>query len=108
MHPESASPARALTCRTFAFKRRRDAVSECRDAPAVEASASWNGSILDAPACRLVASLPGAISASGQTWAPGLVETMTLEALPPVTLTALPYSPSAFAYHRRRTHAVMV
>lgn len=33
---------------------------------------------------------------------------MTLEALPPVSLTALPYSPSAFAYHRRRTHAVMV
>jgi (E)-4-hydroxy-3-methylbut-2-enyl-diphosphate synthase len=33
---------------------------------------------------------------------------MTLEALPPVTLTALPYTPSAFAYHRRRTHAVMI
>src|SRR5688572_22982033 len=33
---------------------------------------------------------------------------MTLEALPPVSLTALPYSPSAFAYHRRRTHAVMI
>src|SRR4051812_32204502 len=105
---ESASPVRAPTCRTFAFERRQHAVSERRDAPVIEASASWNGSILDASACRLVASLPGAISASGQTWAPGLVETMTLEALPPVTLTALPYSPSAFAYHRRRTHAVMV
>src|SRR5215211_4465514 len=33
---------------------------------------------------------------------------MTLEALPPVTLTALHYTPSAFAYKRRRTHAVMV
>src|SRR5262249_20338858 len=33
---------------------------------------------------------------------------MTLEALPPVLLTVLPYSPSAFAYRRRRTHAVMV
>ncbi|MFN8635905.1 MAG: (E)-4-hydroxy-3-methylbut-2-enyl-diphosphate synthase [Chloroflexota bacterium] len=38
---------------------------------------------------------------------------MTLEALPPAplasaTLTSLPYSPSAFAYHRRKTHAVMV
>ena len=39
---------------------------------------------------------------------PAPVETMTLEALSPVTLTALPYAPSAFAYHRRRTHAVMV
>jgi (E)-4-hydroxy-3-methylbut-2-enyl-diphosphate synthase len=33
---------------------------------------------------------------------------MTLDALAPVPLTALPYAPSAFAYHRRRTHAVMV
>src|SRR3954470_39087 len=33
---------------------------------------------------------------------------MTPEALAPVTLTALPYAPSAFAYERRRTHAVMV
>src|SRR6476659_342771 len=33
---------------------------------------------------------------------------MSLEALPPVSLTALPYTPSTFAYKRRRTHAVMV
>src|SRR5262249_41040438 len=33
---------------------------------------------------------------------------MTLETASPVTLTALPYSPSAFAYRRRRTHVVMV
>src|SRR5215212_3905919 len=33
---------------------------------------------------------------------------MSLEALSPVSLTALPYTPSAFAYKRRRTHAVMV
>src|SRR3954452_25241051 len=33
---------------------------------------------------------------------------MSLEALPPVSLTALPYTPSAFAYKRRRTHVVMV
>src|SRR4051794_12800027 len=33
---------------------------------------------------------------------------MTLEALSTVSLTALPYTPSAFAFHRRRTHAVMI
>src|SRR5215208_945479 len=33
---------------------------------------------------------------------------MSLEALSPVSLTALPYCPSSFAYHRRRTHVVMV
>ena len=33
---------------------------------------------------------------------------MTLDALPPVTLTALPYSPERFAFNRRRTHVVMV